>query len=94
MPDPKAYNDAASRMIFERFRQRLAPLMEEVAPDWLLHHMEIRRLHHFEQEGEKVEIRLVIKPLGFAREVPENDRASRMLAIPPGEKRECPKQNL
>jgi hypothetical protein len=44
--------------------------MTEVAPDWLLHHIELRRVSSWDAGKEQVEIRLVIRPIGEAREVP------------------------
>jgi len=67
------YNDAHSRAVFMAFQAAIAPLMERVAPDWLLHHMEMHRRHEPDM-GERVEIRLVIKPIGEARVVdPDGD---------------------
>lgn len=74
----KAYNDAAARHMVIRFRERLAPLMAEVAPDWLLHHIELRR-DYDRDHRDQVEIRLVIKPIGDAREL----RAPRELSAGP-----------
>lgn len=69
MNDFKAYNDQYSRLVFERFRARLAPLLAEVAPDWVLHHMELQRKSEFGKNDESVVISLVIKPLGSVSEV-------------------------
>lgn len=70
----QAYNDAASRAMVIRFRATLAPLLEQVAPDWLLHHIEIQRDRVKFGTDEQVEIRLVIKPIGAANVVdPDGD---------------------
>jgi hypothetical protein len=66
MIDWTEYKDAHSRAVFKAFEEQLGPLMAKVAPDWLLHHMEIRRGLDREFQ-ERVEIRLVIKPIGEAR---------------------------
>lgn len=58
-----AYNDAAARATLMRFEAALKPLMADVAPDWLLHHMEIVR----DLPEEQVRIVLVCKPIGSAR---------------------------
>lgn len=65
----KEYHDAHSRAVFMAFQEALGPLMERITPDWLLHHMEIRRLNGFDAvaDQDRVEIRLVIKPIGSAR---------------------------
>ena len=76
------YADSHSRALFELFAQRLKPLLAEVAPDWLLHHIELRRRNDEAME-ERVEIRLVIKPIGsarFASDTPEL-RASQLLIM-------------
>jgi len=76
------YNDAASRAMVDMFRRALAPAMEVAAPDWLLHHVEIvRDPHGFERETEEVEIRLVIRPIGFARVVPEKPTALKIQVL-------------
>ena len=59
------YHDAHSRALVLAFREAIKPLLEKVAPDWLLHHIELNR--RTEQDfTERVEIRLVIKPIGSA----------------------------
>lgn len=61
----QAYRDAHSRAVFKAFEDHLGPFMERVTPDWLLHHMEIRRNDRRMEGGrEEVEIRLVLRPLG------------------------------
>jgi hypothetical protein len=73
-PNFTAYNDAASRAMVLRFRAALGPLMEQVAPDRLLHHIELHREREDFGHGERVEIRLVIKPIGQANIVdPDGD---------------------
>ena len=62
----EAHYDAYSRAVFKAFEDKLKPLMAQAAPDWLLHHMEIRRNTRHDFEGE-VEIRLVIRPIGSAK---------------------------
>jgi hypothetical protein len=59
------YNDAYSRALFMAFKEAIEPLMTQVAPDWLLHHMTLERgrTHDFREE---VTIRLVIRPIGDA----------------------------
>ena len=66
-----AYNDAYSRAVFKEFEDRLKPLLAQVAPDWLLHHMELQRRRDFDTMDERVEIRLVIKPIGSAKFAPD-----------------------
>ncbi len=61
------YNDTHSRAVFMAFEERLKPLLAQVAPDWLLHHMELQRRVEHDTMDERVEIRLVIKPIGSAR---------------------------
>lgn len=63
----REYNDEASRAVFHRFKSALGPTLEEVAPNWLLHHIEMRRQSDWDTKEERVEIRLVIKPIGQAR---------------------------
>ena len=67
MKNWKEYNDAHSRQVFLAFKEALSPLMANVAPDWLLHHIEMRRNTEYDTMHECVEIRLVIKPIGQAR---------------------------
>ncbi len=69
MKTMQAYNDAASQAVFRAFEERLKPLLAEVAPDWLLHHMEIHRRGDVLMDDERVEIRLVITPIGSAKVV-------------------------
>ena len=64
------YNDAQARQLVAMFRAALAPLMEKVAPDWLLHHIELIR-DVDKDFRERTVIRLVIYPIGEAREVPD-----------------------
>jgi hypothetical protein len=66
-----AYDDAHSRAVFKEFEDRLKPLLANVAPDWLLHHMELRRRRDFDAMDERVEILLVIKPIGSAKFAPD-----------------------
>jgi hypothetical protein len=61
------YNDKHSKAVFKAFEERLKPLLADVAPDWLLHHMEIQRRVEHDTMDERVEIRLVIKPIGSAK---------------------------
>lgn len=67
MIDWQAHNDAHSRQVLLAFKAALSPLMANVAPDWLLHHIEMRRSTESDTMDERVEIRLVIKPIGQAR---------------------------
>jgi hypothetical protein len=62
-----AYNDAQSQAVFALFKRALEPAMAAAAPDWLLHHIELIRKEDFNTGDEKVEIRLVIKPIGSVR---------------------------
>jgi hypothetical protein len=48
------------------FKKALEPLMEQIAPDWILHHIEMRRHSDFSLDDQKVTIILVIKPIGSA----------------------------
>jgi len=61
--------DARSREIFKKFEEALGVVLPQVAPDWLLHHMELRPHRDFETEEERVEIRLILKPLGSVKVV-------------------------
>ena len=61
------HNDAYSRAVFLRFKEALAPLMVDIAPDWLLHHIEMERDMDCRDMSERVQIRLVIKPIEVAR---------------------------
>lgn len=63
------HNDAHSRAVFKAFEDRLRPLMAEVAPDWLLHHLKIARHTDPMTFQEEVEIRLVCRPIGSTRVV-------------------------
>lgn len=56
------------RLVFKRFEDALAPLLAETAPDWLLHHMELRRVRSDRDMQDQVEIRLVLKGIGEVRE--------------------------
>lgn len=67
----KAHDDARARYVFERFKLALEPTMASVCPDWLLHHIELRRVDRDYGYDETVEIRLVLKPVGSARVVPD-----------------------
>ncbi len=64
-----AYDDAHSRAVFLKFKEALEPLMATVAPDWLLHHIKMERRVDYDTMGDIVEIRLVIKSIGSAREL-------------------------
>lgn len=64
-----AHNDAYSRALYLRFKNALEPLLAQVAPDWLMHHMELVRDQAEFGLDERVEIRIVIKPAGSARVV-------------------------
>lgn len=66
------HNDAYSRAVFLRFKEALAPLMVDIAPDWLLHHIEMERDMDCRDMSERVQIRLVIKPIGEARTIHSN----------------------
>ncbi|WP_162600754.1 hypothetical protein [Paraburkholderia sp. C35] len=61
-----AYNDVHSRLIFRQFKESLEPLIARVAPDWLLHHIDMERRHTMGM-CEEVTIRLVIRPIGDAK---------------------------
>lgn len=70
------YNDVASRNMVELFRKALAPAMATAAPDWLMHHIEIvRNPRGFERGTDDVEIRLVLRPIGSVRAVPDQSPA-------------------
>lgn len=72
MMEWKEYNDAHSSALVMAFRDALEPLMVNVAPDWLLHHIELARKTNFDTLDECVEIRLIIKPIGTAKLVNPN----------------------
>jgi hypothetical protein len=77
------HNDTHSRAVFKAFESRLKPLLADVAPDWLLHHMELQRRIEHDTMDERVEIRLVIKPVGsarFASDRPELRAPQRLLS--------------
>jgi hypothetical protein len=63
----KEYNDAYSRAVFQKFKEALEPTLARVAPYWLLHHIEMMRRTEFDAMDERVEIRLVIKPIRKTR---------------------------
>jgi hypothetical protein len=63
-----SYADAHARQMVLEFREALGPLMTRVAPDWLLHNIELRRETNYDL-GEQVVIRLVIRPIGSVRVV-------------------------
>ena len=85
-----AHNDAYSRAVFLRFKEALEPLMANVAPDWLLHHIEMMRDLDPRDMSDRVMIRLVIKPIGEARVIhPDADLLTgpkRLIAKAEGEK--------
>lgn len=60
------YNDAASQAVLQAFKAALGPTMARIAPDWMLHHIEMRRRERDETMTQEVEIRLVIRPVGEA----------------------------
>lgn len=68
------------RVVFKRFEEALAPLLAETAPDWLLHHMELRRVPFDQDMQERVEIRLVLKGIGEVRE--RRDSVARTQLLP------------
>lgn len=68
----RAHNDEPSRMVFKVFEDHLKPLIAQVAPDWLLHHMVMHRTNNPLTMGEEVEIRLVIRPIGSANFVDDD----------------------
>jgi hypothetical protein len=68
-----AYNDAHSRAVFLKFKEALEPLLANVAPHWLLHHIQMDRQFRVETMQEEVQIRLVIRPIGEARTVDNAD---------------------
>lgn len=70
-----AYNDAHSRALVDAFREAIGPTLAQVAPDWMLNHIELRRDEDFVTNEQRVEIRLVIKPIGQARTVRGGDEA-------------------
>ncbi len=61
------YYDAHSRALVLAFREAINPTLEKVAPDWLLHHIELSRRMDEKDFTYRVEIRLVIKPIGSAK---------------------------
>lgn len=74
-----ALRDHQERMVFKRFEDALAPLLAETAPDWLLHHMELRRVPFDCEMQERVEIRLVLKGIGEVRERRDGPDCTRLL---------------
>ncbi len=56
------------RVVFDAFQERLAPLLAQLCPDWLVHHMEINH-HTFPHPEIEREARIVIvlRPLGSTR---------------------------
>lgn len=65
-----------ARAVFKAFEDALKPLLAQVAPDWILHHMELRP-ETTRDLAEQVSIRIVLRPLGATRVVPDplNSRA-------------------
>jgi hypothetical protein len=63
----RAHDDAHSRAVFRAFEERLRPLLADVAPDWLLHTMELRRGVHPGTMEPECTILLRIRPIGSAR---------------------------
>lgn len=80
MMEWKEYNDAQSLALVGAFQDALGPLMANIAPDWLLHHIELARKTNFDTLDECVEIRLVIKPIGTAKLVKPNRLAYKGMA--------------
>ena len=60
------YCDAYSRAVFKAFEDAIKPVIATATPDWLLHHMEIKRRDSGFERPEEVEIRLVLRPIGEA----------------------------
>ena len=70
--DRYEYNDTSSQAVVAMFRKALEPAMAVAAPDFLLHHIEIvRNPRGFERGTDDVEIRLVMRPIGTARVIPD-----------------------
>lgn len=67
-----AWNDASSKAVFARFKDILAPAIARLCPDFLLHHITIDRKTHDYTLQEEVVIRLVLRPIGTAREAPDS----------------------
>jgi hypothetical protein len=63
----KAYNDIGSQMFIATFRRALAPVLENIAPNHVLHHINIRRPERSDLL-EEVRIELAIRPIGSVRE--------------------------
>ncbi len=59
--DFTGYNDAASRAVFRAFEERLAPLIEDIAPGFSMQNMVIRRDTDPVDYEDRVQIRLIIK---------------------------------
>ena len=72
--DFKAFDDAHARAVYKAFEDLLKPFMAQATPDWLLHHMEIRRQMHDLDHVEEVHLRLVLRTIGSVRAAdPEAD---------------------
>ncbi len=67
------HNDAYSRAVFMRFSEALKPLMASIAPDWILHHIEMKRRENWSLQAGDVAITLIIRPIGETRFGPEDD---------------------
>lgn len=63
-----AYNDAAALHTVRMFRECLEPLLERIAPDQMLHHINIVRHSDYPMVDE-TEVRLVLRPIGNVRDV-------------------------
>lgn len=61
--------DPHAQHVFQAFKERIDPLLAEVAPDWLLRDMRLERRYNHMHYEEEVVIQLVIRPLGYAREL-------------------------
>lgn len=61
--------DPHAQQVFQAFKDRIDPLLAEVAPDWLLRDMRLERRYNHMNYEEEVVIQLVIRPLGSAREL-------------------------
>lgn len=60
-----------ARAVFKAFEDAVKPLLAKTAPDWMLHHMELRPEKTQDFTEQQVSIRLVLRPIGSVRPVPD-----------------------
>ncbi len=65
--DFKVHEDARSREMVEAFRVAIQPVLDLVAPNWTLHHIETFKSQD-QMMNDKFEVRLIIKPIGNLNE--------------------------